>query len=126
MRRAAHSSMTPRPIQNQPRNRPTWSVELSELGLVLSIFGSPLPGRKDSRKDQALEKEVALRTMSDPSSDPTTGADLSGDNMPAEWQRDHIHTSTGPAGNFGGFHPIRHKTGALRVARFIAAPKQKA
>jgi hypothetical protein len=77
-----------------------------------------------SRKDQALDKEVAPRT--DPSSDPTTGADLSGDNMPTEWLRDHIHISTGAAGNFGGFHPIRHKTGELRVARFIAAPKQKA
>jgi Mn-containing catalase len=39
---------------------------------------------KLSRKDQALEKEVALRTMSDPNSDPTTGADLGGGNMPAE------------------------------------------
>jgi Mn-containing catalase len=38
---------------------------------------------KLSRKDQALEKEVAVRTMSDPNSDPTTGADLGGGKTPA-------------------------------------------
>jgi Mn-containing catalase len=38
--------------------------------------GDGMASVKLSRKDQALEKAVALRTMSDPSSDPTTGADL--------------------------------------------------
>jgi Mn-containing catalase len=38
---------------------------------------------KLSRKDQVLEKEVAIRTLSDPSTDPTTGADLGAGKTPA-------------------------------------------